>query len=88
MPPKNSNPAAPVNGVDAALDEARADGRVLVVDHPARAGFEMMANPIRLDGEEHPARPAPGLGADSESVLAEIGYDDARIERLRAEGVI
>ena len=48
----------------------------------------MMANPIRLEGEAHPARPAPGLGADSEAVLAELGYDDARIARLRADGVI
>ena len=81
-------PAAPVNGVGAALEEARADGRVLAVDHPAREGFEMMANPIRLAGEAHPARPAPALGADSEAVLAELGYDDARIELLRADGVI
>ena len=81
-------PAAPVNRVDAALDEARADGRVLAVDHPARAGFEMMANPVRLEGEAHPARPAPALGADSEAVLAEIGYDEARIARLRADRVI
>ena len=36
-----------------------------------------------------PAYPeAPALGADSEAVLAELGYDDARIERLRADGVI
>ena len=81
-------PAAPVNGVGAALDEARADGRVLAVDHPARDGFEMMANPVRLADEAHPARPAPRLGADSEAVLAEIGYDDARIARLRDKGVI
>ena len=81
-------PAAPVNGVETALEEARADGRVLAVDHPAREGFEMMANPIRLEGEAHPARAAPGLGADAEAVLAEIGYDGASIARLRAEGVV
>ena len=81
-------PAAPVNDVAAALEEARSDGRVIAVDHPARAGFEMMANPIRLDGEAHPARPAPALGADSEAVLADIGYDPARIAALRDEGVI
>lgn len=81
-------PAAPVNGVGAALDEARADGGILAVDHPAREGFEMMANPIRLGDEPHPARAAPALGADSESILAEIGYDGARIARLRGEGVI
>ena len=81
-------PAAPVNGVAAALDEARAEGRVLAVDHPAREGFEMMANPVLPAGATHPARPAPALGADSEAVLAELGYDDARIARLRADGVI
>ena len=48
----------------------------------------MMANPVRPEGATHPARPAPALGADSEAVLAELGYDDARIERLRADGVI
>ena len=81
-------PAAAVNGVGAALDQARADGRVLAVDHPARAGFEMMASPIRLEGETHPARTAPSLGADSEAILAEIGYGRDRIARLRAGGVI
>ena len=81
-------PAAPVNELGPALEEARAAGRVLAVDHPARSGLEMMANPVRLAGEAHPARPAPALGADSESVLAEIGYDSARIARLRGEGVI
>ena len=81
-------PAAPVNEVATALAEARADGRVLAVDHPSRSGFEMMANPIRLEGEAHPARPAPGLGEDSDAVLAELGYDAARIADLRAEGVI
>ena len=81
-------PAAPVNEVGAALEEARGDGRVLAVDHPARPGFEMMANPVRLEGEPHPARPAPALGADSETILGELGYDDARIARLRDDGVI
>ena len=56
-------PPAPVNAVGAALDEARADGRVIAVDHPEREGFEMMANPILAEGATHPARPAPALGA-------------------------
>ena len=81
-------PAAPVNELGPALEAAREDGRVVEVDHPARAGFGMMANPVRIEGEAHPARPAPALGADSDSVLAEIGYDPARIARLRGAGVI
>ena len=39
-------PAAPVNDVGTALEEARADGRALSVVHPAREDFQMMANPI------------------------------------------
>ena len=81
-------PAAPVNGVGEALDEARADGRVIAVDHPEREGFAMMANPVRPAGATHPARPAPALGADSEAVLADLGYDGERIARLRDDGVI
>ena len=79
-------PAAPVNELPAALEEARADGRILAVDHPVRRGFEMMANAVRIEGEPHPARPAPALGADSDSVLAEIGYDPSRIAHLRGAG--
>ena len=81
-------PAAPVNELGPALEGARADGRVLEVDHPARAGLAMMANPIRLAEEAHPARPAPALGANSDAILAEIGYDAGRIARLRDEAVI
>jgi alpha-methylacyl-CoA racemase len=35
-----------------------------------------------------PARPAPKLGQDTDALLAELGYDPAAIERLRADGVI
>jgi crotonobetainyl-CoA:carnitine CoA-transferase CaiB-like acyl-CoA transferase len=46
-------------------------------------------HPARLDGEQLDARSAPKpLGADTESALREVGYDDADIERLRDEGAI
>ena len=35
-----------------------------------------------------PARPAPALGADTDKILRGLGYDAARIEALRAAGVI
>ena len=39
-------------------------------------------------GAEVPARPAPKLGQDTEAILEELGYDQAAIDDLRAQGVI
>jgi crotonobetainyl-CoA:carnitine CoA-transferase CaiB-like acyl-CoA transferase len=35
-----------------------------------------------------PQRSAPALGADTESVLGELGYDEAGLAALRAAGAI
>lgn len=35
-----------------------------------------------------PNHPAPALGADTEAVLAELGYDTARIAALRRDDVV
>jgi crotonobetainyl-CoA:carnitine CoA-transferase CaiB-like acyl-CoA transferase len=46
-----------------------------------RSGF-------RVDGATPaPDRPPPVLGADTDAILREAGYDDEAIARLRAEGV-
>ena len=39
-------------------------------------------------GDEAPARAAPALGADTEALLRELGYDAARIATLRDSGAI
>jgi crotonobetainyl-CoA:carnitine CoA-transferase CaiB-like acyl-CoA transferase len=40
---------------------------------------------VRCQGERAPApQPAPELGADTESILSGLGYDAARIARLKA----
>lgn len=45
--------------------------------------------PVSFDGERLPVRHnAPGVGADSRSVLAEIGYAPAEIDRLVANGTL
>jgi crotonobetainyl-CoA:carnitine CoA-transferase CaiB-like acyl-CoA transferase len=82
-------PAAPVLGMAAALDNPyfRDRGGIATVDHPLRPGFAMVASPIRT-GAEPPARPGPALGADTDALLAEIGYGADRIAALRAKGVI
>ena len=81
-------PAAPVHDLAQALDNpyARSIGMVRNLPLPSRTDFRVLANPIKLDGERLPARPAPGLGEHTDELLAEAGYDATAIAALRAEG--
>lgn len=82
-------PVAPVNSLEAALDGAAANDMIATIAHPARTeGLRVLGNPIRLDGARVANRAAPALGADSDALLAEIGYDPDAIGRLRADGVV
>jgi crotonobetainyl-CoA:carnitine CoA-transferase CaiB-like acyl-CoA transferase len=85
-------PAAPVLDVAQALENpfVTEHGRLFDVPHAAAAGgaYRAVAPPVRCAGESAPTRPAPALGADTEAVLRGLGYDAARIARLRASGAI
>ena len=81
-------PAAPVYDLAQALDNpyAKSIGMVRDLPLPTRADFRVLANPIKLDGERLPARPAPGLGEHTDTLLREAGYDADAIAELRADG--
>jgi crotonobetainyl-CoA:carnitine CoA-transferase CaiB-like acyl-CoA transferase len=81
-------PAAPVYDLAQALDNpyAHAVGMVRALPHPARPDFRVLANPIKLDGERLPARPAPALGEHTGELLREVGYSGAEIDALRERG--
>ncbi len=83
-------PVAPVYELDQALDNPWLDtiGMKQTVAHPDRAEIEVLASPIRFDGKRLPSRAAPLLGADSDVILQEIGYDDDAIADMRQSGVI
>lgn len=83
-------PAAPINDLPQALENpfVTEHGRLQTLPHPTRGSFRMVATPVRCGSEEPPARPAPGLGAHTEELLQEIGYDNARIRALREARVI
>ena len=85
-------PAAPVLDVAQALENpfVTEHGRLFDVPHPAapRGAYRVVAPPVRCTGESAPARAAPALGADTESVLRSLGYDAARIARLKAAGAV
>ncbi len=83
-------PVAPVYSLDEALENPWLDtiNMIDTVAHPDRAEMRVLSNPIRLDGERLPNRAGPLLGADSDTILHEIGYDEDKIAALRASGVV
>jgi succinate---hydroxymethylglutarate CoA-transferase len=82
-------PAAPVHDVAQALSSefVTNEDRVWSYAHP-RGDFRMVPPAFRFTGETPPRQAAPALGADTDAVLTEIGYDSARIAALRAARVI
>ena len=83
-------PAAPVMDVADALDNpyvARV-GMVEDVPHPHKSGFRMLANPLKLNGERLKGRPCSALGEDTDAILADAGFSNADISRLRDQAVI
>jgi succinate---hydroxymethylglutarate CoA-transferase len=87
-------PASPVLDVAAALENPFVAARGLLQDvpadrdDPARVAYRTVAGPIRFSDSTPPNAPAPALGADTDAVLASIGYDPARIAVLRRDGIV
>jgi crotonobetainyl-CoA:carnitine CoA-transferase CaiB-like acyl-CoA transferase len=48
----------------------------------------VLASPLKFDGQRPPNRAAPLLGADSDALLAELGYSADEIAALHRSGVI
>ncbi|MGH6985244.1 MAG: CaiB/BaiF CoA transferase family protein [Caulobacteraceae bacterium] len=77
------------------IDEVFADpqvkhlGMAARVDHPRLGPTQMVASPIRLEGlETSIKRVAPLAAADTDEVLAELGYEEREIAAMRQEGAI
>ncbi|PWR21629.1 CaiB/BaiF CoA transferase family protein [Zavarzinia compransoris] len=68
---------------------AKARGTVIWVDDPVEGRLQHIACPIRMDGVTPNAlQPAPALGADTDALLKEVGYDAAEIEAMRARKAV
>jgi crotonobetainyl-CoA:carnitine CoA-transferase CaiB-like acyl-CoA transferase len=80
-------PVAPIYDVAQALDNPRVADMIDTVDH-AQDPLRVLANPIKVDGLRLPNRAAPKLGADTDALLAEMGYSDAQVADLRTGGVV
>jgi crotonobetainyl-CoA:carnitine CoA-transferase CaiB-like acyl-CoA transferase len=66
--------------------QVKANGYLQPVDYGDGRTLMMVSVPMQFDGAPLPARPAPELGADTEVILQELGYDWERIGRLKDAG--
>lgn len=83
--------AGPVNDLPAALAEPQIVHRAMErkIAHPLAGSLSILANPINFSAtpiEDY--RTPPAVGADTESVLASLGFDSAACAQLRADAVI
>ncbi len=83
-------PISPVYDMAQALNNPFVDeiDMITEVEHPDRPGLRVLNNPIKLDGKRVPIRHAPKLGADTDAILKDVGYDDENIAALRDAGAI
>lgn len=84
-------PSGRVRSVPEALADPQVVARDMVVPlpHPAIPDFRVTGLPIKLSATPGAPRTAPPpLGADTDAVLAELGYDHAAIARLHAAGAL
>jgi crotonobetainyl-CoA:carnitine CoA-transferase CaiB-like acyl-CoA transferase len=83
--------ATPIYEIDQLLDDPHVQARGVLVEAPdEEAGSVLMHNIIpRLSDTPGRLRSAaPTLGQHTRSILKSIGYDDAKVAALAAEGVI
>src|SRR5277367_117096 len=85
-------PAGPINSLDAVFDDPQVRARAMRIDlpHPVAGTVPLVASPLRLSETPVTYRSAPPtLGAQTTEVLAErLGMPAARIEELRAKGIV
>ena len=56
---------------------------------PSPAGpLRMLRPPVRMSGVEWSPSPIPAVGEHTDRILAELGWDEAGVDRLRREGAI
>jgi crotonobetainyl-CoA:carnitine CoA-transferase CaiB-like acyl-CoA transferase len=69
-------------------DQVVANGYFADIVQPAGDTVSLVRAPVQFDEEIDRLHPAPGLGRDTDEILAHLGYDDARMTGLRRDGTV
>jgi CoA:oxalate CoA-transferase len=89
---KHGVPSGPVYTAEDVFNDPHIAARqmLVTVDDPVAGPRQYARSPIHLSSTpEIPTAPAPQLGEHTHSILQDLlGYDQARIERLAAEGIV
>jgi len=84
-------PCGPILSMKELAEEPslRATGTIVEVDHPTRGKYLTVGNPIKLSDSPSDVVASPLLGEHTEDILRDIiGFNNAEIEKARAEGAI
>lgn len=81
-------PSGPINDVAQALAEPHTVARNLLAEteHPHFGTIRQVVSPVRFGAEQPTYRRAPQRGEHLDEVVAELGYDDARVKALTEAG--
>jgi crotonobetainyl-CoA:carnitine CoA-transferase CaiB-like acyl-CoA transferase len=82
-------PYGRVNGVGEVLDHPQMQARGMIQEIESPVGpIPVLASPLHLSASPPRLDAMPALGADTESILADLGYSPADIATFRRDGVI
>lgn len=85
-------PCAPINTMDEVFSNPQVLHRKMLaeIEHPTAGKIKLAGIPVKYsEAEASIRRPPPLLGQHTAEILSEVlGYEAARIEKLKAEGVL
>lgn len=84
-------PASPVRTLEQVLldDDTHAAGLFYTAEHPTLGRYIMPSAPLTMSGTDYRARDEIAAhGEHTDELLAELGYDEATIEQLVADGIV
>ncbi|MCA9997680.1 MAG: CoA transferase [Anaerolineales bacterium] len=84
-------PVSPINDIPTILNDPQIAARQMVqeVEHPTAGPIKLLGPVAKLSETPATIRTAPPvLGADTDEILARLGYDVDAIAQLRANGVV